>query len=663
MSLRTSIASKESALRYDRSSDLTHEDSLSQLARRVPVGATVLDLGAATGALGRYLTEQRGCTVDGIERDPDAARIARPAYRTLLQLDLEHAVLADHLGERYDVIVCADVVEHLREPAALLRQLPALLAGDGHVLLSVPNVRYVGVVADLLGGEFRYRERGLLDRTHLRFFTRATLVSLLRETGFAIHELATLAAQPQETEFHDAGLDTLPPAVVRALLTEPDALTYQFIVDAVPGTRGDAIDLISATSPATLYFGLQLYWRGDGEPFDEARSVTARGVLGDDRQTIRFVIPPLAGAPAGLRLDVADRPGFVRLHALRLADTAGAELWRWDGDPAVFAASERHDLALLDGPLGRCWLSRGTDAFIELPVPRPALAGLHAGGSLSVDMGWPLSADFVLAGRLLDDHEARWDLEREELRGRADRLEQHVRERVGGMLERLDAAHAEARDLREGQNQLRSELDRLTVRNRNVERLSEILAARLWAIESTSPFERLTRTALRAILRRRVHLDVAGADATVPLATPRRHPPSGWVRLSLTLAGLLPSMPPPRFHLDVTDAFGQHTCLRVPTQHGRIDVVLALPRSTQDLRLVATDGLDTVCIEHVVMREIGRVEAFVRLAAPAVRGALSDRRRLGAGVRTLLAALRRGGVREVGRMLAEQRDPNGVVTR
>src|SRR2546422_10034594 len=109
------------ALRYDRPPELEGEDSLSEIARLIAPGATVLDLGAATGKLGAYLREHKGCICDGVELEPKAAALARANYRTLLELNLEDAVLADHFpGGTYDAIVCADVLEHLREPARVL---------------------------------------------------------------------------------------------------------------------------------------------------------------------------------------------------------------------------------------------------------------------------------------------------------------------------------------------------------------------------------------------------------------------------------------------------------------------------------------------------------------------------------------------------------------
>jgi len=111
---------------------------------------------------------------------------------------------------------------------AVLRQH---LAADGRLLISVPNAAYCGLLAELLHGELRYREEGLLDRTHLRFFTRRSLLRFLHEQRWQVHALDAVERALHESEFRLAW-DSLPPAVARYLLAAQDALAYQFIVSA-----------------------------------------------------------------------------------------------------------------------------------------------------------------------------------------------------------------------------------------------------------------------------------------------------------------------------------------------------------------------------------------------------------------------------------------------
>ncbi|HVS10033.1 MAG TPA: class I SAM-dependent methyltransferase, partial [Planctomycetota bacterium] len=139
--------------RYDRRVSATGGDPLARLARWIRPGSTVLDVGSAAGALGCLLGSMQRCVVDGVEWDIEAAIAARPWYRQLLVADLDLSSLDElFCPGRYDCVVCADVLEHLRDPSLQLRSMHRLLAAGGRVLVSAPNATYAPLVAELLGG-------------------------------------------------------------------------------------------------------------------------------------------------------------------------------------------------------------------------------------------------------------------------------------------------------------------------------------------------------------------------------------------------------------------------------------------------------------------------------------------------------------------------------
>lgn len=250
---------------YYRQFDAHSQDSLALLARHIAPRSQVLDLGSGPGVLGRYLAEQQ-CTVDGVECNAQAVAVAAAAYRRLLCADLEQVELATLFSkQRYDYIVCADILEHLRQPQQLLRQLPALLATGGQVLLSVPNAAYAGLIAELLSDELRYRPEGLLDATHLRFFTHASLLRLLQECGLAVRTLDATIMPLANSEFASAWdaagwRESRSPTLLRALLQRPTALIYQFIVNAVPSTAPHHAQLPpAATAAATAALDTYLH--------------------------------------------------------------------------------------------------------------------------------------------------------------------------------------------------------------------------------------------------------------------------------------------------------------------------------------------------------------------------------------------------------------------
>jgi 2-polyprenyl-3-methyl-5-hydroxy-6-metoxy-1,4-benzoquinol methylase len=226
---------------YDIEVDLDNPNmSQTHVVLLTGEGKDVLEVGTATGATTRVLKE-RGCRVTGVEVDPDAAERARPHCERMLVGDIEAMDLAEAFGaQRFDVIIFADVLEHLVHPERILADVRGLLSADGAVVASIPNVAHASVRLALLAGRFDYTDRGLLDRTHLRFYTRGTVDELFRDTGYAIERWERVALDVVDSDV-EVRSDEIPPAIVRRVVAEPDALTYQFVVRARPGV-GPALE-------------------------------------------------------------------------------------------------------------------------------------------------------------------------------------------------------------------------------------------------------------------------------------------------------------------------------------------------------------------------------------------------------------------------------------
>ncbi|HWF41785.1 MAG TPA: class I SAM-dependent methyltransferase [Acidothermaceae bacterium] len=214
--------------------------SHAQILALVGANKRVLDVGCATGYLARELVAA-GCTVSGVEYDADAAEQARPALERVMVADLETADLVAEFGrEQFDAVVFGDVLEHLRDPLEVLRRARPLLARGGCVVISVPNVAHGAVRLALLQGRWEYRSLGLLDDTHLRFFTRASLKEMLRAAGLVAVEIRTTQAGLFETELAVKPED-YDQATIDAVAEQPDATTYQFVLKAVPDDADQAI--------------------------------------------------------------------------------------------------------------------------------------------------------------------------------------------------------------------------------------------------------------------------------------------------------------------------------------------------------------------------------------------------------------------------------------
>jgi 2-polyprenyl-3-methyl-5-hydroxy-6-metoxy-1,4-benzoquinol methylase len=160
----------------------SHRILIDLIRRFSTPGGTLLDLGAAGGELGSALRERFERTI-GFEYDVDRIVQLREHFDAAVIADLE---TVRRLPSNVRVIVLADIIEHLRDSSHLLRCVRASLAPDGRLFLSVPNIANITVRLGLLFGVFEYRDRGILDFTHLRFFTMRTILREVQSAGFRI---------------------------------------------------------------------------------------------------------------------------------------------------------------------------------------------------------------------------------------------------------------------------------------------------------------------------------------------------------------------------------------------------------------------------------------------------------------------------------------------
>ena len=146
----------------------------------------ILDVGCGYGGLGRSLRERGVAQVYGVELNPDAASHLAGVYTGHWIGDVEQVSLPANM-EPFDCIVFADVLEHLRDPWGTLAQYLQWLKPGGYVVASIPNVRNIALLYNLIvRGQWRYEDSGLLDRTHLRFFTRKEIIELFSTVGLEV---------------------------------------------------------------------------------------------------------------------------------------------------------------------------------------------------------------------------------------------------------------------------------------------------------------------------------------------------------------------------------------------------------------------------------------------------------------------------------------------
>jgi 2-polyprenyl-3-methyl-5-hydroxy-6-metoxy-1,4-benzoquinol methylase len=193
-------------------------------------GRTVLDVGAADGLLSRRFAAQ-GWRVTGIEADPIAAQVGSKWCERMVVANLDRET--PPLETLYDAIVYGDVLEHLADPLRVLSDMKRFLAPDGVVVISVPNVAHFVIRLSLLIGKFEYLDRGILDHTHLRFFTERSLRALVSDAGLGLDRFTATPAplyQVLPVRFHRPWLAITHRMNAWLAHSLPRVLGYQFVV-------------------------------------------------------------------------------------------------------------------------------------------------------------------------------------------------------------------------------------------------------------------------------------------------------------------------------------------------------------------------------------------------------------------------------------------------
>jgi 2-polyprenyl-3-methyl-5-hydroxy-6-metoxy-1,4-benzoquinol methylase len=205
-------------------------------------GDRVLDFGSSTGYFGKLLIDTKNCVVDGIEIDPSDYKAAAKVLNLMYSFDLDSGKWPPQLYKnKYDVLFFGDILEHLKYPERTLKNAKPLLKKGGRVLISTPNVAHLSTRLELLAGEFNYEETGLLDSTHLKYFTLRSLQKMAADSGYKITNV-------------DYSLVDFDPTVVKRLLNKlglkpaddfwklvnsPEARAYQYKLVLEPLAAGE----------------------------------------------------------------------------------------------------------------------------------------------------------------------------------------------------------------------------------------------------------------------------------------------------------------------------------------------------------------------------------------------------------------------------------------
>ena len=212
------------------------DTSLTLMAAMVGEGKRVLDVGCASGYFARLL-RKNDCVVTGVDANPEALAAASDGCERTILADLDIQRLLPLLdGATFDVIAFGDVLEHLRDPLQLLEEARGALAEGGYIVASIPNIAHGAIRLSMLSGRFDYAEYGLLDESHVRFFTAKSLDEIFLCAGFAVDrtERTSLPLFERSELVPEVDRDLYPPETVAEIERDPECETLQFVVRATP---------------------------------------------------------------------------------------------------------------------------------------------------------------------------------------------------------------------------------------------------------------------------------------------------------------------------------------------------------------------------------------------------------------------------------------------
>lgn len=160
------------------------QDAIGWMYPYMKPGSVLLDFGCSTGYFGSIIKRDKDCTVYGVEISKDVEE-ARKVLDGVYSFDLDGEWPQEIYERKYNYLFFGDVLEHLKDPAAVLRKCKKLLKKDGEIFVSVPNVAHISVRLELLQGNFEYEPMGILDNTHLKYFTLHSFTNMAAEGGYA----------------------------------------------------------------------------------------------------------------------------------------------------------------------------------------------------------------------------------------------------------------------------------------------------------------------------------------------------------------------------------------------------------------------------------------------------------------------------------------------
>lgn len=220
----------------------TRNNSWAHLYEYINSGDRVLDVGCSTGRFGEALIHLKRCEVWGVDIDNSDIKEAEKRLNEALVLDINDTGQYKKLG-KFDVIIFADVLEHLTEPRVTLKNVKKLLKPKGKIAFSIPHMAHTSVRIDIFKGKFPYKNRGLLDNTHLHFYDLDEIDSIFNDSGYTIERI-------------DPVISKYPLSSLREKLQNTGIVVNKRLERYLSETGGDIFQVVGCAKPQSNKSGL-----------------------------------------------------------------------------------------------------------------------------------------------------------------------------------------------------------------------------------------------------------------------------------------------------------------------------------------------------------------------------------------------------------------------
>ena len=249
-------------MKYETELDLSFNNTMTLFIDQIKEKTTVLEFGPASGRLTRYLKNEKGCSVYIVEIDKEAGMIAaKDATDYVIGDILEYEWVSKFAGVEFDYILFADVLEHLTDAKDVLKKCREFLKDDGKICFSVPNIAHNSVIINLLNNRFKYTSTGIMDNTHVHFYTRENADNLVKDAGLFVEKRYATYTQVGKNEF-DNSYEDVNPELSHLLKTRPFGEVYQYVYVISKNENAVAEDFINRYAD---YDYAQLFLDYDGD--------------------------------------------------------------------------------------------------------------------------------------------------------------------------------------------------------------------------------------------------------------------------------------------------------------------------------------------------------------------------------------------------------------